>query len=193
MQKIYSSECSNFRDVGKTINHIAQKKILRENCLYRGGSTEYVTQSQSIAYAKSIINLKNTHDRNHFGAKYFYVPLSNDINKYDTSLKSIHQWLNDVMHIFNSKDLSYPLFIHCSAGKDRTGVVIAALLKILKIPDEWIIEEYMKSEGKINSEDIIYCLKNISDPGKYFKSFPDFDLIQSRLGRQDSYYKQILE
>ncbi len=46
------SGCSNFRDVGKTINGIAQHKILRENCLYRGGSTDYVTQIQSIGNAK---------------------------------------------------------------------------------------------------------------------------------------------
>lgn len=36
-----------------------------------------------------------------------------------------------------------PLYFHCSAGKDRTGVCAAMLLMALGVPDEVIIQEYL--------------------------------------------------
>lgn len=38
-----------------------------------------------------------------------------------------------------------PLIIHCTAGKDRTGVSIALLLGVLGVPDETIIADYTLS------------------------------------------------
>jgi len=34
-----------------------------------------------------------------------------------------------------------PLLVHCSAGKDRTGFVIAMLLHALEVPDELIRQD----------------------------------------------------
>jgi protein-tyrosine phosphatase len=39
-----------------------------------------------------------------------------------------------------------PLIVHCTAGKDRTGVAIALLLELLQIPPEEIIADYAKSD-----------------------------------------------
>ena len=36
-----------------------------------------------------------------------------------------------------------PLYFHCSAGKDRTGVCAAVLLMILGVPDDDIVEEFL--------------------------------------------------
>lgn len=36
-----------------------------------------------------------------------------------------------------------PLYIHCSAGKDRTGVAAALTLTLLGVPDETIVEEFL--------------------------------------------------
>ncbi len=35
-----------------------------------------------------------------------------------------------------------PLVVHCTAGKDRTGIVIAIILSILGVPDEEIADDY---------------------------------------------------
>lgn len=37
---------------------------------------------------------------------------------------------------------SLPFLVHCTAGKDRTGITIALLLSVLGVPDETIIADY---------------------------------------------------
>lgn len=39
-----------------------------------------------------------------------------------------------------------PALVHCSAGKDRTGLVIGVLLAALGVPDEVVAEDYARSE-----------------------------------------------
>lgn len=40
---------------------------------------------------------------------------------------------------------SLPAVFHCSAGKDRTGVLAALILAFLGVPDETIVDDYMLS------------------------------------------------
>jgi len=55
--------------------------------------------------------------------------------------------LTTVLKIFEDEKLEYPVLIHCRSGKDRTGVVIAAILTILGVEAETIIEEFLLSKG----------------------------------------------
>ncbi len=45
-----------------------------------------------------------------------------------------------------------PALIHCTAGKDRTGVVSAFLLTLLGVPMETVYEDYLKSNGSTPAE-----------------------------------------
>ena len=42
-------------------------------------------------------------------------------------------------------DSDQPVLYHCTAGKDRTGMITALILKILKFDDDVIFEEYLVS------------------------------------------------
>lgn len=41
---------------------------------------------------------------------------------------------------------NYPIEIHCTQGKDRTGLVSAFILSIAGVPDEIIINDYAKTQ-----------------------------------------------
>ncbi|KAL8944668.1 MAG: hypothetical protein Q9211_000512 [Gyalolechia sp. 1 TL-2023] len=47
---------------------------------------------------------------------------------------------------------SYPLFFHCTSGKDRTGLLAFLILLVLDIPLDVISVDYMASEGELVSE-----------------------------------------
>lgn len=43
------------------------------------------------------------------------------------------------------QDGAFPAMVHCSAGKDRTGIVIALILAVVGVPDEVIAADYAYS------------------------------------------------
>src|SRR5262249_37309995 len=45
-----------------------------------------------------------------------------------------------------------PALIHCSAGKDRTGVTVAVLMTLLQIPRDQVYREYLKSNEAVDQQ-----------------------------------------
>lgn len=177
----YTDGCVNFRDVGEFLELVAGKDIFPKNMLLRGGSTEYVEDAKEIGSPKTILNLRNGDDYNLFEADYYHFPMSNKIEKYDTSQKEVRQWLNNIVRVFENPYLKFPVFVHCLSGKDRTGIVIAALLLIMGVREEYIIEEYLLSDGEVKRERIELSLNGIRDLDKFFKNT---DLVAVRKNLQ---------
>ena len=48
--------------------------------------------------------------------------------------------------IFTKRE-NYPIHVHCTQGKDRTGLVSCLLLSIAGAPDEVIIKDYAKTQA----------------------------------------------
>lgn len=45
-----------------------------------------------------------------------------------------------------------PALLHCSAGKDRTGVTVAVLMTLLQIPRDQVYQEYLKSNDAVDQQ-----------------------------------------
>ena len=41
------------------------------------------------------------------------------------------------------RERNVPLVVHCAAGKDRTGVAVAVLLRALDVSEDTAIEDYL--------------------------------------------------
>ncbi len=164
----YTEGCVNFRDVGAFVNLISEKTVLPEGRMYRGGSIDYVKEHKEIDHVKSIINLRNSSDPDDFDCAYFHFPMSNKIEKYDTTQKEVRTWLNAIMRLFENPTISYPVLIHCLSGKDRTGIVVAAMLLILGVDKNVICQEYMLSDGDVDEELITMSMKGMEPLENYF-------------------------
>ncbi len=106
-------------------------------------------------------------------------------------------------------DSEQPILYHCTAGKDRTGMITALILKILKFDDSVIFEEYLLSNdlrkkvinkrlNLANNLHFIYPKMDIGVIGKtgwierdYLQSA--FDEIDKKYGSMDNYIHNILE
>src|SRR6056297_368681 len=142
----YTAGCVNFRDVGEFVNLLINEEVLPTKRIYRGGKTDFVDSITALENPATIINLRNGPDKKRFGADYFHFPISKHVEKYDTSLWQVRDWLNNIIKQFENPELKYPVFIHCLSGKDRTGIVVGTLLTILGIKRAIIIEEYLLSD-----------------------------------------------
>ena len=164
------SEILNFRDVGEFVNIIASRQIMIEKHLFRGGKIDRVNSSEEIGYAQTVINLRNSDVplQKMENVKYIHFPIANKIEKYDTQLPDVRKWLNDILAYISEPDLTLPVYIHCSFGKYLTGIVVASLFWLLKIPEEIIKEEYLLSDGEISFDRINLSIRGIESRDNYF-------------------------
>lgn len=110
-----------------------------------------------------------------------------------------------ITEILESKQ---PILYHCTAGKDRTGMITALILKVLKFDDTVIFEEYLQSNNlrqniiqkRLNLANTFHFVYPKLDIGvvektswierKYLQSA--FDEIDKQYGSMDNYIHQVL-
>ena len=75
--------------------------------------------------------------------------------RYLPQLKALFQ------RISNPENL--PVLIHCSAGKDRTGVVSSLIQLVLGVSAETVMDDYLKTNGNLNAykEDVFRRLSKL--------------------------------
>ena len=110
---------------------------------------------------------------------YFGDEHMTDLEKYETHIRGVRQWLNDVVGFFAAPSTQYPVLVHCTSGKDRTGVVVAALLLIVGINRDLIVGEYLLSDGDVNQEWIEMAIDGIRNVDSYFKRV-DLHAVRTR-------------
>eukprot|EP00455_Lapot_gusevi_P046177 TRINITY_DN6035_c0_g1_i4.p1 TRINITY_DN6035_c0_g1~~TRINITY_DN6035_c0_g1_i4.p1 ORF type:complete len:237 (+),score=29.43 TRINITY_DN6035_c0_g1_i4:99-809(+) len=163
----------NFRDVGESIllawnsdqdeKHGAARVVLPRGRLFRCGRLEFCSW-EDLGCPQTIICLRAEPDEPVFSqshnVNYLHAGADNSLENYETTNKGVRAWIASVVKLFENEDLSaenkespsqgglrFPVLVHCRAGRDRTGLIIAALLKILDVPDEVIIREYAMSDS----------------------------------------------
>lgn len=166
----YSKGCVNFRDVAECVNLIAGRELLSTRKILRCGKLDFVESAEQIGCPGTIINLRNGPDADdmRFGAEYWQFPISNDYEKYNTADPIVRRWLNEIFNCLANKVERFPVLFHCTSGKDRTGVVVAALLTVLGIERELIVQEYLWSEGEVERSWIEGAIDGIGNPIIYF-------------------------
>lgn len=162
--------CVNFRDVGMCVNLIAEREILPEGRILRGGKLQFVGSAEQIGNPGTIVNLRKSDDpiEQRFGADYRHFAIANDHEKYDTTDRVVRRWLNAIFQFLADGGTPFPILFHCTSGKDRTGVVVATLLTALGVDREIVIAEYLWSDGEVQRDWIERTLEGIGDPAGYF-------------------------
>lgn len=160
----------NTRDLGGTLTK--DGLIINSNCIIRSDYNSILPPSQNdinylisnkistIIDIRSYKEIKST--KNHFESlnnfKYFNYP----IEEGSEIPKTIDDVPKSYMEIACSKNIKYILekiansengvLFHCSAGKDRTGVVTTIIYMLCNVSEKEIIRDYMISKENLRNK-----------------------------------------
>jgi hypothetical protein len=74
-----------------------------------------------------------------------HLPAENSLEKYNTRDPAVARWISGVLQAV--QDAKTPVLVHCRSGKDRTGVIAAAILHCGGLSDPDVMREFSLSEG----------------------------------------------
>jgi len=168
----------NFRDVATIPNQI--KPVLREKVLYRSSTlSKYAENEEFMQFIKekeiqTIIDIRGMEET--LAKPYnrslreivrvMHFPLELEVKELE---RDVFKGLNEVEIFFLAvlldhgkvireivkllaKEKTGATVLHCYAGKDRTGIVIAIILELLGIPRYDILFDYLSSCGRVNKD-----------------------------------------
>jgi len=107
-----------------------------------------LTSVSDLGRPATILNLRRGADeRTLQGVRYLQVAAANDLENYDTTSRKVRNWLGSALTVLADPHTAWPVYLHCTSGRDRTGVVVASALLLIGVPKTVVIEEYLLSEG----------------------------------------------
>lgn len=104
-------------------------------------------------------------------------------------------YLKDFFEILTHKE-AYPVIIHCSAGKDRTGLTIALLQLLMGVQRSVIVKEYAKSYDLLEKKSLELAVGKMGLSEEFAWSRPEtmektLDYIDTRFGGIEKYLLSI--
>lgn len=173
-----SNIVKNFRDVGESLNELSGKAMFPEGVFYRGGRLNSVFDHGEILSIPTILNLRTGKDEELFECNYLHVPAEDKVENYNTGNGKVRKWVNKVISKICEENISFPIYVHCTSGKDRTGVITASVLKCFQVPDDLIIKEYLLSDGVEGARPIKQALAGFGDITQYLKGDTATTVVQ---------------
>lgn len=162
MKRLFVDEIDNMRDLGGYFTK--DGKVIKNNCLIRSNLPKYLSDKNinDLVNKKitTIIDLRNDQeieknpgvfcDNKLFN--YYHVKVKGDgrlpSNReavYDSYIEMV-EGKEEIGRIFNIiANSSGGVLYYCNAGKDRTGIVSALILKLLNVDYKDIIVDYISS------------------------------------------------
>ncbi len=162
--------CCNFRDLGGY--RTADGCTVRTGRLFRADGPRALSLADAVTLnglgLATVIDLRTGTEADEHGryasfvtgATEYHLPMTDRLPDsdeltgwanpkvvaahYRELLNDGHEAICEVLAILTDPS-SYPVLLHCSAGKDRTGVVSAIILGMLGVPDDSIIADYALS------------------------------------------------
>ena len=95
------------------------------------------------------------------GAQSFHIPMFSDeaIGRLPPELAAVYRYMIDDCGAAIAEAVerlcargALPGQVHCTAGKDRTGLVVALVLEVVGVPDEVIAADYAMSAAYLDPE-----------------------------------------
>ncbi|OJD12126.1 hypothetical protein AJ78_07230 [Emergomyces pasteurianus Ep9510] len=158
----------NFRDL--SLPH-ATATPLRKNYIFRSGMLHFIEDEGKVKLTtdlgvKKIFDLRSSGERGKFpppeieGVQVLWLPSTQDTVRFDWAwfgnadptvamMKMYQNILDSHAPIYRAvfehiRDYpEEPFFFHCTAGKDRTGVLAALILRIAGYSPDIIVEDYV--------------------------------------------------
>ena len=156
---------------------VAWRRLFRSAALHRMNARDVARLEEEIR-PRAVIDLRRVRDPEQnpevlllekIGARYYSIPFRPDSSSYVKDEWTAHpnaphmgeiylhriseqpfgKRLVDALEIIAERD-NHPLIFHCSAGKDRTGVLAAMVLAAMGIVDEHVVEDYTRSAPLMN-------------------------------------------
>lgn len=161
----------NFRDLGGYA--VGDGRSVRAGTLYRSGELQHVSPDD-LSYIRNDLGVSNVIDlrspqelerrgivpTNGTDIRHHNVPFSGSREESQNRLRSVSNMgelylslmghprfpkaLTRALELIASSD-NQPLVFHCTAGKDRTGILSALILGLLGVPPSDIAEDYALS------------------------------------------------
>ncbi|MGM9998917.1 MAG: tyrosine-protein phosphatase [Candidatus Bruticola sp.] len=163
-------------------------KYVKEGVLYRSGALCYINESDiDILKDKGIVSVielrtpkeitSEGRDKPGFAGsvkKIYNLPMVCTSGRggeaYASYIKKQnYSSISQFFKVLAQKD-SYPILFHCSAGKDRTGIMAALVLELLRVPRPIIMDDYLASQRsskglKVEADWLRVVFKNIDKAG----------------------------
>jgi protein-tyrosine phosphatase len=158
---------ANFRDVGEALSLWLDPPPISAGRLFRGGSFDTLSRLEDLGTPRTILNLRRGPDPLHLGVPTIHVPAPDDLENYETTHRRVSDWVRRALIALAAPETQWPVYVHCTSGRDRTGVIVAAVLGGLGVPHELIAEEYMLSAGASLPliESALAGLRSLTVPG----------------------------